>query len=307
MRHLFILLATWSLAGLASTPPDGTGAQGSSTFPQDRTPRLDEVRALADRAISNQHQDDAAINDYERIERHVVRTSATNDRITEDKTYRVVPTGSGSLKLLIKDGGKPVSRDEYLRQLHVWEQVLEIAVNPNDPREKADQEKWKKRTKDREELVDAARHAYSATWLGRETPDGRVSAKLLLEPNPQFQPRTRSAEILTHARATIWIDEASGQLARGNAEIIKDISIGGGIIAKIYRGGRFDMEQAEVAPGLWFPIRYQYDFVGRKFLFGFELHEYTEINHYRRLGTPREALALVRRELQSGQGTPGDP
>ena len=307
MRRLFILVMACSLAGLGAAQRNSTETRRSNTSSQERTPTLDEVRAMADHAIAGQHQDDAAINDYERIERHVVRTSATNDRITEDKTYRVVPTGAGTLKLLIKEGGKPVSRDEYLRQLRVWEEVLEVAVNPNDPRARADQEKWQKRMKDREDLVDAARKAYHAKWLGRDTRDGRVCAKLLLEPNPEFQPRSRSAEILTHARATIWIDETSGQLARGNAEIIKDISFGGGILGKIYRGGRFDMEQSEIAPGVWFPMRYQYDFVGRNFLFGFELHEYTEISHYRRLGTPREALALVRSELQSGQAIPGDP
>ena len=306
MRRLFILVVACSLAGLAAGPRNGTQTR-SNTSSQERTPTLDEVRAMADRAIAAQHQDDAAINGYERIERHVVRTSATADRATEDKTYRVVPTGSGTLKLLIKDGGKPVSRDEYLRQLRVWEQVLEVTVNANDPRAKADQEKWQKRMKDRADLVDTARQAYHATWLGRETRDGRVCAKLLLEPKPEFQPRSRSAEILTHARAAIWIDEASGQLARGDAEITKDISFGGGILGKIYRGGHFEMQQAEIAPDVWFPTRYQYDFVGRKFLFGFEVHEYTEVSHYRRLGTPQEALALVRRELQSGQGIPGDP
>lgn len=307
MRRLFILTLAGSLAGLIASPRNIPEMRTSTVSAQERTPTLDEVRAMADRAIAQQHQDDAAINSYERIERHVVRTSATNDRVTDDKTYRVVPAGSGTLKLLIKEGGRPVSRDEYLRQLRTWEQVLEVAVNPNDARAKADQEKWQKRMKDREDLVDAARQAYHATWLGREMRDRRVCAKLLLEPNPQFQPRSRSAEILTHARATIWIDEASGQLARGNAEIMKDISFGGGILGKIYRGGRFDMEQAEIALGIWFPTRYQYDFVGRKFLFGFEIHEYTEISHYRRLGTPQEALALVRRELQSGEGIPGDP
>jgi hypothetical protein len=308
MRRLLILALACGSAGLAAAARNGTETSPSSeathAAPGERTPTLDEIRALADRAIANQHQDDAAINGYERIEHHVVRTSATKDHTLEDKTYRVVPTGAGTLKLLIKEGGKPVGRDEYLRQLRTWEEVLEIAVNPNDPREKADYEKWQKRMKDREDVVEAARQAFHATWLGR---DGQVYAKLLLEPNPQFQPHSRSAEMLTHARATIWIDEASGHLARGDAEIIKDISFGGGILGKIYRGGRFQLEQSEIAPGVWFPTRYQYDFMGRKFLFGFEVHEYTEISHYRRLGTPKEALVLVRRELQNAEGTPGDP
>jgi hypothetical protein len=307
MRRLLILMLACSSAGLAAAARNGTETPtGSGAAPGERTPTLDEVRELADRAIASQHQDDAAINEYERIERHVIRTTAT-DHTLEDKTYRVVPAGAGTLKLLIKEGGKPVSKEEYLRQLRTWEQVLEVAANPNDPRERADYEKWQKRTKDREDLVEAARQAFHATWLGREGRDGHVYAKLLLEPNPKFQSRSRSAEILTHARATIWIDEASGHLARGDAEIIKDISFGGGILGKIYRGGRFHLEQSEIAPGVWFPTRYQYDFMGRKFLFGFEMHEYTEISHYRRLGTPKEALALVRRELLGGEGTPGDP
>ena len=36
------------------------------------------------------------------------------------------------------------------------------------------------------------------------------------------------------------------------------------------------MEQQEVAPGIWLPTRYQYDFTARKFLFTFEQHQYVE-------------------------------
>ena len=306
-RRIPTLAIVCCLGGLAAGARGGPQKQSApAPRPVNQTPTTEEVRALADRAINSQHQDDAAIEGYERFEHHIVRSSA-RDHVSEDKTYRVVPTGTGTLKLLLKDDGKPVSQDEYFRQLQAWAQILERIRNPNDPRVKADFEKTRKRQKDRADLVDAARHAFHATWLGHETLNGRSYAKLLLEPNPDFHPSSRTADILTHARATIWIDEASGQLARGDAEIIRDISFGGGILGKVYRGGRFQMEQSEISPGVWLPRRYQYDFMGRKFLFGFEVHEYTEISRYRRLGSPSEALSVARDEIQKKQGIPGDP
>ncbi len=273
-----------------------------------RPPTADELRAIGNRVIANQHRDDYAADAFERIEHHMVRNSAAAPRPSEDKTYRVVPTGSGTIKLLIEDNGRPVAAEEYRRQLRTWEQILEVAIRADDPRQRASLEKSEKKRKERAELVDSALEAFHFTWLGREFRNGCPVSKLSLEPNPQFRPHTRAAEILTHARATIWVDEESGQLVHAETEIIRDISFGGGILGKVYRGGHFVMDQAEAAPGIWLPVRYQYDFSGRKFFFSFEIHEVTEVSHFRRLGTASEALAAVRRELRLNPASPaGDP
>jgi hypothetical protein len=306
-RRLPMLTIVLALIGLVFPAGGRLSAQSAPASQADNRPLTpEEIHALVDRAIAAQHRDDAVLNTYERIERQIARAGA-DSHVTEAKTYRVVPTGSGTLRLLIKEGEKPVSQETYIRQLRAWQEVLTIAVNPDDPREKTAEEKQRKKMKDRAEFVDAARDAFHVSWSGRETHDGRTYAKLILEPNPQFRPKSRSQELLTHARATIWIDESSGHLARGEAEIIRDISFGGGILGKIYRGGHFSMEQSEVTPGIWLPRRYQYDFVGRKLFFGFEVHESTEVRHYQKIGGPKEALAIVRQDIQSGRGSPGDP
>jgi hypothetical protein len=67
------------------------------------------------------------------------------------------------------------------------------------------------------------------------------------------------------------------------------------------------MIQSEVAPGVWLPTRYQYDFSGRKFLFSFGVHEFTEIGQYRRDGPPSQALEIARQDLASGRSFAGDP
>jgi hypothetical protein len=279
----------------------------AQNVPANETPSQAELVALVNRTIARQHQDDAALPAYERVERHVVRTAGSSPRILEDKTYRSVPTGTGTLKLLLRDDGHAVDEQTYRRELQTWVQVLEIATHPDDPRQKESAAKAEKKSKDRAALVDAASRAYRFTWFGRETRDGRVLDKLQLEPNPDFRPSSMTAEILTHARAIIWIDHETGHLARAEADIIRDVSFGGGILGKVYRGGHFEMIQSEVAPGLWLPTRYQYDFTGRKFLFTFGVHEFTEISQYRHDGPPSHALEIGRQDLASGRNFAGDP
>jgi hypothetical protein len=303
-RRSFILAGTLALTTLAASSPAGSRAAPQN--PEDNRPLShDEVVALADRAIANQHHGDQAILEYDRVEHAIQRSGGSSPRILLDKTYRVVPTGTGTLKLLLKDGGKPVDAETYRKELSTWEQNLAASAGiPGFPQSDA---KFQKRMKDRAELIDAMRQAFNATWLGRERSNGRVLEKIQLEPNPQFRPHSLVTEILTHARAVIWVDPRTAQVARAEAEIIRDISFGAGILGKVYRGGHFEMEQAEVAPGVWLSTRYQYDFSARKFLFIFEQHDVTEVSRFRRLGAPAQALAVVRHELESKAVFNGDP
>ena len=289
-------LATASLFLAFAAPPRAVA--------QDRAPSPAELQALLDRVLANQHRTDAQIELYERIERRQVRKAAADARPVEDKTFRVVPTGTGIIRAQVEENGRPVDPSLYRRQLLDVEHALAGALRPNDPRQRQAIAKHNRRVRERAELVDALRRAYRATWVGREQRNGRTLAKVQLDPDPAFQPFSRTAEYLTHTRATVWIDEAAGALIRVDAEIFRDISIGAGILAKIYSGSRIVMEQTEVSPGLWLPIRYDYSFTGRKFLFGFSLYEATTISNYRRIGPPAEALAAIRRELASPPALP---
>jgi hypothetical protein len=112
---------------------------------------------------------------------------------------------------------------------------------------------------------------------------------------------------MTHITAKIWVDHEQNQVARAEAHVMRDISFGGGILGKLYRGGVFSFQQAEVSPGVWLPARYQYDFMGRKFLFTFEEHQYIEASQYRHDGLPKQALALVESEIAGGKAVNGDP
>ncbi|MGA7917363.1 MAG: hypothetical protein WCA00_19170 [Candidatus Acidiferrales bacterium] len=266
-----------------------------------------EIQARTQKLIDNQHRNDDALEQYERIERHVDRTAGETPRVIEDRTYRVVPTGTGTMKLLLKDDGKAVDPADYHKQLIAWRDLLELMLKPDDFRTRSAYEKWQKKKQDRKELVDAARNAFLTKWIGQETRNGRICDVFQVDPRPDFHPHSMVQDVLTRVAAKIWVDHATDQLARGEAHIIRDLSFGGGILGKLYRGGVFSLDQAEVAPGIWLPIRYQYDFTARKFLFTFEEHQYIEVSDYHRDGSPKQALAVVENELATGKSTYGDP
>jgi hypothetical protein len=293
LRNGFLAAALLALAG---APSPGAAPR------RERSPA--EVRALVERVIANQHRNDDAAMEYERFERRVARKSGEEGRIVEDKTFRVVPTGTGTVRVLTEENGRAVSPETHHKQLRGLEQALAWALEPQEPRQKQRVEKWERRRRERAEMVDAVREAFRITWLGDEPQNGRTLVKLLLEPAPDYRATSRVTDLFRHVRATLWVDEAAGQAVRVEAEIIRDISFGGGVLGKIYRGGRFRMEQKEVAPGLWLPVLYQYDFEGRRFVFGFRVHEQTRAENYRRIGPLEEALAAIRREL-AGSRTDG--
>ena len=270
-----------------------------------QTPSADELRALVERLVANQHGNDLALAEYERRERRITRKDGDDERIADDKTYRVVPTGTGTLKLTLEERGQPIKPEDYRKQLRELERALLDALNPSLPRQKRAIEKWETRTRDRREMIGAIPEAFRVTWLGRESRNGRMLAKLRLDPNPDFKPRSRNMHLMTHVRAVLWVEEKQAQVVRIEAEIAEDIPVGGGVLGKVYKGGRFVLEQVEVAEGVWLPSLYDFNFDGRKFIFPFAVKEITEVRDYRRIGPPKEALAAVRREIQNGGAANG--
>jgi hypothetical protein len=293
---MIVILAAASAAG---GPP--------SHAAQDQTLSPAEVQELSARVIANQHHNDQMLDQYERIEHTWVRKPGTNPPVIQQETLsRILPTGTGIMRLPLTAPDKPANPAAYRAQLVYLANVLTAVAHP-DATEQQTLERYQKRQKDRADMVSNVGSAFRFSWLGREMRDGKLLIKLQMDPSPSFHPTTPTAQVLTHVRAVVWVDESNAQVVHMEAEVISDVYFGAGIIAKLYRGGRFVMDQAEVAPGIWEPVRYDYNFDGRKFVFGFGDHETTEFSQYRRVGSPAEELQAVRNELNTSAADPPRP
>jgi hypothetical protein len=300
------LLATACLGYPPASPQAGTPAKIVREAPA-QAPPADEIRARTKMLIENQHKNDQALDEYERVERHQDFTTGANPQTIEDKLYRVLPDGGGTVKILLKDNETPTAPADYRRQLQLWEDILQHMTQPNDSKGKAARDKYEKRQHDRADFVDAAGDAYIVKWAGQEIHGGHDCHVFELTPNPEFHPRSMFQSALAHVAAKIWVDRDTNEMVRGEAHVLSDISFGGGLLGKLYRGGVVSMEQAEVTPGVWLPTRTEYEFTGRKFLFPFAEHQVIEASHYRRLGSLQDMLAIAQNELSSGKTFSEDP
>jgi hypothetical protein len=262
-----------------------------------------QMRAIVLRAIAMQHRSDAALDLYDRTERIVDREQ---DKTT-DTTFRTVPVGASHVRVDMIRDGHPVPPAEISQQWQYILGVMEQRTHLGDPDVKKEYEKVAARKENYAKMVDAITDAFLFHWSGRTTRAGRSVIELNYEPNPSFKSSLRLAGLYWQVYGKVWVDEASGYVVRLEAELRQDIPVGGGIVGKIYKGARVELDQAEPNPGagVWLPTQSVFDIEGRKFVFPASMHRKFYAADYRRIGPPAEALVLLRdgraQQFPSGQ------
>src|SRR6266576_854299 len=285
-KYAFVPMALLSLAFAAD-------AAAQSAVP-DTTPTIGPAKPdLFKRIIANQKKGEAALDLYERIERVETRKNPNDPTPSAVKISRVIPSGTGMVRIALGPDGKPKDSAAYRADL----ESLALALLVSDNRSQREAlEKYAKKKKDRNDLIDATHNAFLFTLIAAEQRGERALSKYKMDPNPAFKPTTRFTSIFPKVRGLVWIDEASGEVARIEGDVIEDISIGL-FLGKIYKGSHFMQERYEFVLGLWLTSFSQYDFDGRKLFSGFSVHERTFYSNYRYIGPPKEALAAIRQEL----------
>jgi hypothetical protein len=105
-----------------------------------------------------------------------------------------------------------------------------------------------------------------------KAPDGSIHIKF--RPDPQFNPSSRQALVLEGMAGDLWIDPSSQRLVKINGTLIKNVTIGWGFLARLYKGGRFLMEQSKGSDGVWHQKLLSVDFDGTELIFkGLHVHE----------------------------------
>jgi len=271
------------------------GAVAQSARPRSEPAAPPEPSLLLDRVIANQKKDEAALEVYERMERVETRKNPNDRDPVSVKTTRVIPSGTGTDKIPVNADGHPLDPAEYRLRLEGLERALALIVDNNRAQREA-MEKYARRRKDRNEVIDATRNAFLFTFVGHELRGDRVLEKYEMWPNPAFKATSRFASILIRVHGYVWIDENAGELARLEGEVTEDVPFGL-FFGKIYKGSHFLQERYEVQPGMWQPTFSQYDFDGRKLFSAFSIHERSSYSNYRYIGPPKEALEVIRKEL----------
>lgn len=185
-----------------------------------------------------------------------LRTNITSkkDSRPATNTSEVLMIDGSPYSRLVAEDGRPLSQTEALQE----EQKLrkEFSKRSNEtPHEQAKRvgKYMEERNHDHALLMELA-EAFNYTVSAEQIMDGREVWVLNGTPKPGYVPKSRGAQVLSGMDVTFWIDKASYQWLRVEAEVNKRISVYG-FLAKVGSGTKFMLEQQPVSGSLWLPRR----------------------------------------------------
>lgn len=126
-------------------------------------------------------------------------------------------------------------------------------------RHMSDPEQMKHRLKSRQEddertraLLSAIPDAFDFTVDGDSLgPNGHNLVRIRFSARPGFDPPSRETAVFTGMQGTMVVDQTACRLASIDGTLFKDVNFGWGILGRLYKGGRFLVEQSEVSPSQW--------------------------------------------------------
>ncbi|MGH9326836.1 MAG: hypothetical protein ACRD2B_09160 [Terriglobia bacterium] len=220
---------------------------GSSACPA-KSPPVNIPRLIRNVAYNELHARSDSAHLYQYVQRQ--ESPQLSQTTLEIRTRR------GTVGRLIRVNGKPPSASQCAKSLH---RLSRIAAS-----RKLQRSRFRSQQADmtrRESLFAVMPEAFIYHFEGIEKDSGWI--RLKYEPNPQFHPTSRTEGVLEGLAGTLWVDPVSQRLVRINGTLVKTVTFGWGILARLNPGGHFEMEQARVSDGSWQQTLLAVTFQGR--------------------------------------------
>jgi len=238
MRALAVLCLL--LAALAT--PGGVRAQ--------QTAPAELVRS----ALQNQMNDDSSL--------HLFTWKVRKPRGHGTQVEQLVSTPSGTISRIVLIDGKPLSPTQQAQE---DERIRKMIEPERIRRKQKDQKEDDERT---HKMLASIPDAFDFVYLGSvAAPNGHKLARIKFTARPGFSPPNREAMVFTAMQGEILIDETARRLAKIDGTLFKEVNFGWGILAKLYPGGRFVIEQTQVTPSHWEATRTILHFDGKALFF----------------------------------------
>ncbi len=176
----------------------------------------------------------------------------------------VVETRDATAGMLIANDERPLSPEQRKQE---EARLANYVQNP--------QELTKKRKQEKEDadhtmrilkaLPDAFLYEPEGTEKGSASigHPGDELVRLKFRPNPNYDPPSRTEQVLTGMQGYLLIDATEKRLAEINATLFKEVGFGWGILGHLDRGGRFLVEQADVGERNWEITHMELSFTGK--------------------------------------------
>jgi hypothetical protein len=170
----------------------------------------------------------------------------------------ILETNNGSLSRLLSTNGRPLDAKQQQEE----DQRMQRLVSHPDEQRKLQQASNKK-AEQGARLFNILPDVFVFSYAGRQ---GDL-VTLSFRPNPSFQPSSLEARVFHCMQGEMTVDTKQARLAALDGHLMEDVKFGGGLLGHLDRGGKFEVKQAEVAPGHWEITVLGVDMKGKALLF----------------------------------------
>src|SRR5271157_1219337 len=183
------------------------------------------------------------------------RVESKNRSVTREE----LETPQGGLSSTIAINGQPLTPEQRAKDNQ------KLAKFANDPDARRKQQESSREEDKRDALMltslpDAFLYTYAGTERG---PNGNDIVRLTFKPNPNFNPPNHETRVYQGMAGDVLIDQKAMRIARIDGTLFKDVDFGWGILGKLYKGGKFFIEQRDVGGGRWETVRETLEFHGK--------------------------------------------
>jgi hypothetical protein len=282
--------ALWALVlgGLLVSAAPARAADETAAAP------LPEGQAFLAEVRERLHTDDFLLDQYTFTEKRTERQLDGNGKVKKvtSSSYEVYPSAEPghTYRKLVERDGKPLPMEELAKEDRK-QQAKEAKAAARSAEAQAE------RRRRETEAIDEIFRLYDIRIVGRETLEGRDAILVTFSSRPGVPTTTKPGKIVKKFSGRAWIDEADRQLVRVEAELTDDLSFGFGILAKLKKGARAQLQRRKVNDEIWLPAEVRFVGHARVFLVkALHIDALSEYSDYKKFNVATDAVATPERE-----------
>lgn len=208
---------------------------------------------------------------------HLFRYHYQKEEDGKTTLKEVVESRDGTVSRLLAHDGKPLDADENRVELA---RLSKLRDDPEAQAKRAKREHVEgERANTMTQLLPVA---FLYTYAGMVPGPSGPCYRLLFQPNPNWTPPSREAEVYHGMAGELWVDAAQQRLARFQAHLIADVNFGWGVVGRLFKGGTILVEQKDVGGRHWEPTYMQLDLSGKILMVKtLNIHTKETLNNFR--------------------------
>jgi hypothetical protein len=238
---------------------------------QEQDKPLPEPTSFMEEVRKNLHGPDKLLSRYTYTEKETEITLDSKGKIkkTETNLYHVFHGTEEwqTYERQISKNGVPLTQQELEKQDRKERERVdkETRKRASWSDAKRQQEKAKAEREERESADDIFA-TFEYQLVRREMINGVSTILVNFKPKKNYKPKTGDAKDLQHVAGRFWIAEDDHELVKLEAEVIDQIKIGAGLLAKLQKGSTLGAELRKINDEIWLPVKFEMSLNGRLLL-----------------------------------------